>query len=179
MASHSSLIGQKAKDLRSSGWIVAEQAKFQGFIFDILAIKPETRKIHVCEVTVASESRLAEKARFCKENDISFEVLSNSIRKCKKNSAQISEICFSLGDTFRVELLRYVVERATGISFSELQTMLGLNPTKDAGRFVYHLRALKSGNLIRKDGSLWKPSELGIRFYTLLNELVDSQSTVL
>ncbi|MBS7612701.1 helix-turn-helix domain-containing protein [Candidatus Bathyarchaeota archaeon] len=77
-----------------------------------------------------------------------------------------------LSSPIRFEVLRLLRLNRT-LTYSEIMDRLGLEPTRHAGKFAYHLRSLIKARLIEKtdDGKTYRLTDLGIRVLEFAQEL--------
>ena len=77
-----------------------------------------------------------------------------------------------LSSPIRFEVLRLLRLNRT-LTYSEIMDKLGLEPTKHAGKFAYHLRSLIKARLIEKadDGKTYRLTDLGVRVLEFAQEL--------
>jgi len=71
-------MAQKARQPRDSGWLTFEAARYKEFIFDVFAVKPETKEMKVMEIIVGSDHAMDQKEKFCRENGIAFETVKDT-----------------------------------------------------------------------------------------------------
>lgn len=72
----------------------------------------------------------------------------------------------------RLQILNLLFERGP-LSYTEIMNVLRLNPTRDAGRFAYHLKALLKTNLIEPDVETkkYRLTELGKMMLDISDEI--------
>lgn len=72
----------------------------------------------------------------------------------------------------RLQILNLLFERGP-LSYTEIMNVLRLNPTRDAGRFAYHLKALLKANLIEPDVETkkYRLTELGKMMLDISDEI--------
>jgi DNA-binding transcriptional ArsR family regulator len=68
--------------------------------------------------------------------------LSHRVRGIKVLKAVSSPI--------RLQILNFLFDKSA-LSYTELMTALKMNPSRDAGRFAYHLKFLLKANLVEAD----------------------------
>ena len=77
----------------------------------------------------------------------------------------------------RLQILNLLFERGS-LSYTEIMSVLRLNPTRDAGRFAYHLKALLKANLVEPDVETkkYRLTELGKLMLDISDEIEEKVS---
>jgi len=72
----------------------------------------------------------------------------------------------------RLQILNFLFERGP-LSYTEMMNILRLNPTRDAGRFAYHLKTLLKTNLIEPDAETkkYRLTDLGRMMLNVSDEI--------
>ena len=65
------------------------------------------------------------------------------------------KILKAVSSPFRLKILNFLFDKGS-LSYTELMTSLKMNPSRDAGKFAYHLKFLLKADLIEADSSLKK-----------------------
>ncbi|RLG91979.1 MAG: hypothetical protein DRO36_02805 [Candidatus Hecatellales archaeon] len=90
----------------------------------------------------------------------------------KKRSKASADIFNAVSAPIRIQTLRLLANRGP-LTYSEIMEMLNLEPTKDAGKFVYHLKNLVNTGLIAFDKTIkkYKVTELGLMVINFSQDL--------
>jgi predicted transcriptional regulator len=150
----------------SNDWLTFTEVHYGNYIFDLMAINPKTREIQITEIDVSSPTHEAKKVfietfatfRLIKINDSTKRTIS------AKSYSPIAKIIASSPRMAILELL-YEKRRAT---YTEIAISIGLNPTKTAGRFGYHLKLLIKSGLLRKSEGIYSLTEKGDHWVSFL-----------
>lgn len=91
------------------------------------------------------------------------------VKRRVKGSANIFD---AVSAPTRIQTLRLLSTRGP-LTYSEIMEMLNLEPTKDAGKFVYHLKNLVNTGLVTFDKSIkkYKITELGLMIVSFSQDL--------
>ena len=65
------------------------------------------------------------------------------------------KILKAISSSLRLHILNLLFDKGA-LSYTELMTSLKMNPSRDAGRFAYHLKFLLKANLIEADAEAKK-----------------------
>ena len=86
-----------------------------------------------------------------------------------------SRILKAVSSNLRLNILKLLFDRGP-LSYTEIMNNLKLSPSKDAGRFAYHLKMLLNMNLIKPDVELKKYvlTDLGKSIIEFVNQLEES-----
>ncbi len=90
-----------------------------------------------------------------------------------KKKTQISADIFNaVSAPTRIKTLKLLATKGP-LAYSEIMELLKFEPTKDAGKFVYHLRNLVSSSLVdlERGTKKYKITELGTRVITFSQDL--------
>lgn len=165
--SHENLIAiEKAK--YSSEWLTFTEVSYGGFIFDLLAFNPKTKEIQITEVDISSPTPEAKRKfveRFATLRMIEIDETSNKTIRSKS----FTPIAKIMASSPRMAILEYLLEKQRA-TYHEIAISIGLNPTKNAGRFAYHLKLLTKNELLMKEEGIYKITERGKRWLTFLRE---------
>ena len=84
------------------------------------------------------------------------------------------EVFEALSSPVRTQILRLLISRGP-LTYSEIMEKLNLKPSKDAGKFVYHLKSLVSAGLITldKESRRYKVTELGSMVNEFFQQLAE------
>jgi len=82
------------------------------------------------------------------------------------------KVLSAISSSTRVKILQ-LLSRQSPLPFTQIMQMMNLEPTTDAGRFGYHLRELKTSNLIKGDESGYNLTELGKKIVEFIWGLID------
>jgi hypothetical protein len=141
---------------------VIQGARFKHFVFDILVINPETKRMKVVEVIFGHDG-LAEKRAFCEKNGIELEVIRPARSSLAANAFQEKASLYNaLGDAQRLMILAAL--KSGPMRYSELEHASGLNPAKDSGKFSYRLKLLVQASLVDHKEGAYKLTSLGASF---------------
>ncbi len=90
----------------------------------------------------------------------------------KRRSRASANIFDAVSAPTRIQTLRLLATRGP-LTYSEIMEMLNLEPTKDAGKFVYHLKNLVNTGLVTFDKSIrkYKITELGLMVVNFSQDL--------
>ena len=58
----------------------------------------------------------------------------------------------AVSSPLRLKILNFLFDRGS-LSYTELMIALKMNPSRDAGKFAYHLKFLLKANLVEADAS--------------------------
>lgn len=150
------------KALQKDGcWIVVQGARFKDFVFDILAINPETKALKVVEIIVGHDG-LNQKRTFCAKNGIELEVIQPKKTLFTPGLNEKAEIYQALADVQRLMILTSL---KSGLNmWCDLITGSGLNASKDAGTFGYHLNILLQAGLVERREGRYALTQRGATF---------------
>ena len=89
-----------------------------------------------------------------------------------KRAKETVEVLSAISSPVRIQILKLLASKGS-LTYSEIMEMLNLEPTKDAGKFVYHLKNLVNTGLIAFDKTIkkYKVTELGLMVINFSQDL--------
>lgn len=139
---HSRIINRERKKY-GKDWLTFIEIGYGGFIFDLMAFNPKTKQIEIVEVDLVSETS-EEKVKFA-ETFAKVKVFRPLGEKIARKAIQ--PILDALSNPTRLAMLESLCN--TPKQYNELARQIGFYSSKDAGKFVYHLKRLLSAKLIK------------------------------
>lgn len=142
-ANHHKIVEEERKKF-SSEWITIPEVSYKGYRFDLMAINTSTKEIKIVEADIAHATP-PEKIAFIE----SFATLKIVQLKSSSHikSKSFSPLMKTLSSKVRLAILDYLADEGKK-TYTELMQVLRMTPSKDAGRFAYHLKYLLKYELI-------------------------------
>ena len=146
---HNSIIRREQKKYNSD-WLTFKELQYGNYRFDLFAFNPKTKEIEITEVDVAAQSD-EKKIEFAKTLG-KTRVFRNMGEKIIPKEFQI--FVKAASNVIRMAILELLYDKGKK-KYSDILFELKFKPSKDAGRFAYHLKTLLNAELIGidKEGS--------------------------
>lgn len=176
---------QSEKKKYNQDWLVFTEIGYANYVLDLLAINLKTKEVEVVEVDYMHLTP-AEKAddiqKFAKLRIVRImrpvfrDILNKSLNHLSPNYVQVnakvySETLKAISNPVRLAILEYLADE-TKATYSEVLKSLGFNASREAGRFVYHLKMLIKTELIKNEGTSYVISEKGSRILEFCRNLI-------
>ncbi|RLB79675.1 MAG: hypothetical protein DRH17_13430 [Deltaproteobacteria bacterium] len=168
-STHESLLLREQKKYSKKGWMTLREVNYKGYIFDLVALNPETRELHIIEIDLAHETP-KDKIDFARKLGTLkiFRPYANLGNKIKYKSIQ--PLLNALANPIRISILEILSNES--LRYSQILTNLGFKPSKDGGRFGYHLRLLLNNRLIVENrNKKYEITEKGLKILEILRKL--------
>jgi hypothetical protein len=178
-ATHDILIARAASKY-GSDWLTLKEVTLENFRFDLLAFNYKTKEIEITEVDVHHTSS-PEKISFGKSVG-SFRIINCKTKfKIRRNNGATTVLkkysaLDALSHIQRTTMLEVLQVRGSQ-RYSDLITLMGLDSSRDAGMFAYHLKILVGSDLVSNKNNLYDISIKGKKALELLIE-IDRKSQI-
>jgi len=155
-STHNKLVEKYCKNFNSE-WIVIKECRYKKYAFDILAFNPRTGKIKIVEVDLTSPTP-QDKRDFI-ETFADLTIITPN--KEELPDLDIHRIIKAVSNKIRLKILDYLYKNGDK-SYTEIIQAVKMNPTKDAGRFAYHINYLCLTGLIESLNDKYTINEKGV-----------------
>lgn len=129
-----------------SEWLVFSEVSYGGYRFDILAFNPKTKALEIIEVDIANKTD-PEKVKYA-ETLGKVKVFRSNGDKIIPKEFQI--LLKAVSNVNRITIMEYLFNQGRQ-RYTDLMVKTKSLPTKDAGRFAYHLNYLTRTKLVNTD----------------------------
>jgi predicted transcriptional regulator len=145
---HARLLDLTLRGYDKSEWMVMRRVWYKGYQFDAVAFNPVSKELEFIEVDVFSETP-QDKIRLAESLGKVRVVRAKPVDR-KKEKSRLYQLLSAVANTTRLEILQ--VLEGNPLHYNELVERVGLNATRDAGKFAFHIRKLVGNRLIKREG---------------------------
>ena len=156
LSTHDRIISKIAEKY-DNNWIVWKELFHNNYRFDLFAFNPKTKEVEITEVDVGNSTN-QEKINYAKSlGKLKIITVDTHPIEPKK----IQRILNALGNPIRIRILE-ILKNQGYIKYIDLVVAVKMQPTKDAGKFAYHLNFLLKTHLIKKDEKFYHITSKGL-----------------
>lgn len=169
-STHSSIIQRERKKYAKAGWVTFTEFRYQHFLFDLVAFNPKTKELEIIEVDVAHETPKEKLEAAKKIGKVKVFRPFAGLKRTKISPKKTQQILNALASPIRIAILEILYDHE--MRFTDLASKLGMQLSRDAGRFNYHLGILKKNKLITQSETLkWQISSKGQKILDFVRKL--------